>query len=99
MHQNNKSERITNMKRDYDELFKKASYAPIPLNLEANIVQALHAAEHKKLIGRQAAFAGVSLFSCAGLVTSFIYILKTMNTSGAYEYVKTLFSDTAVLSY
>ena len=67
--------------------------------LEQNIINKINKIEKRKLFVKQSIYGLVSLISFAGIIPAVSYVLKSLSTSGLYEYISLIFSNTETLAY
>jgi hypothetical protein len=86
-------------KRDYSEIFQKATYVEPRDGFEQSMLDGIHKLEKRRFFVKQSLYALISCASFAGVIGSVIFALKALSSSGIYDYVSLLFSDIETLSY
>jgi hypothetical protein len=75
------------MKRDYVELFQKITYAEPRQGFEQSIINRINKIQERKLFIKEMFYAFISIISFVGVISSVVYTLKALSTSGVYQYI------------
>ncbi len=86
-------------KKDYSELFQKIAFVQPQEGFEQGILNSIHKLQKRRLFAKQSFYALISCASFVGIISSVMFALKALSSSGVYQYVSLLFSDIETLSY
>lgn len=67
--------------------------------LEKDIIRKIHKLQRRKILVRQIGYGFLSVGSLVGIISAALYVKNIILTSGVYEYLSLLFSDSTILVY